>query len=422
MAYKIEPFDIWHFLCVRCHNYTPTVKCRIDFGGRVDAEALKQAVTLSKKTIPLIGCCILERRGVPRWAEMGFTGEDMVAAEPAGGDTEAQIARHLTGAMDITAEPQMKITIVKGVNGDTLCINISHIVCDGAGAKQYIYLLGEIYTRLLAGQPPPAQSFEQRGLEPILAPIGLRKKARILRSGFRTYSELELQACGETGSETGGREIHIVKRTLPKESFGAFKTFLNSNQATVNDGFMALFARAYCKNNGVDRVLLPSTMDLRKYMPQGIKYGISNYTSDCMCDISAGPGDSIAKTVASVSAQMRAYKSGDEILKSILKWDMMVRFIPYKTLRFIYMKRIIHPTVYYTNMGILNENLLNYDFLPITDAFLTTTERQLPYLQLNVSTYDSRCTINSILRGSRRDRLYAERMLDDICEEARAPI
>jgi NRPS condensation-like uncharacterized protein len=61
MKYKVEIFDTWEQLCTLvCDS---VIRCRIDFEGRIDQDRLIQAITLSIRTIPHIGCCFDDSSG-----------------------------------------------------------------------------------------------------------------------------------------------------------------------------------------------------------------------------------------------------------------------------------------------------------------------------------------------------------------------
>lgn len=133
MRYKTEVFDLWQHLCRDV--YDPLIRCRIDFEGFVDEEILRRAVTVSIKTIPMIGLCFGGGRFRPRWTDKGFTGSDIVSVIESALNPEKDILKYLSGVIDFPNEPQLKIFVVRRAEGDTLCVIISHIACDGAGFK-----------------------------------------------------------------------------------------------------------------------------------------------------------------------------------------------------------------------------------------------------------------------------------------------
>ncbi|MDR1061816.1 MAG: hypothetical protein LBL83_11570 [Clostridiales bacterium] len=425
MKYKAEAFDIWQNLCKTVLGYEPLIRCRIDFAGRVDLRALKQAVDLSIHVIPLIGCCFSDSRNRPRWVEKNFTSEDMIrvieADSSAGDNAERQIARLLSSDFDAAKEPPLNILLIRRAYGDTLCVIISHMVCDGGGFKQYLYLLGNLYTALESGRPVSIQPFNPqvctRGLQPLFKGVKLKEKARILCSKNNAYGSANKK--GQQGVSFGkdGSEPHMKTRGISNGHFERLKSFAKMHGATVNDILMALYARAFCKNTGTEKIMLPSTMDLRKFMPPGANFGISNYASTCMCHISVQATDSLADTLRQVSGQMWAHKTGNAILKPTLFWDMLTHFLPYSLVKLYFANVVTVPAILYSNLGILDQNLLRFGNLLIENAYSTSSIKPAPYLQINASTYNGCCTLCCDFYGSDIDEKWVNVLLDDICAE-----
>ncbi|MDR2649542.1 MAG: condensation domain-containing protein [Clostridiales bacterium] len=420
MTNKAEPYDIWFYLTYLWKEINdPLIRCRIDFDGPVDEDALKRAVTLSLNTVPVIGCSFECHSRGPRWVNKNFTGEDIVRVIESGIDLESRVIQCFTVGITVETEPLLRIYILRRAGGDTLCAVISHIVCDGAGFKQYLYLLSDIYTELKNGREPPAQSYYRRGIKPLFAGVSLKEKIKIQRSRsyINAYSYSNMKYQRGVDFRDGGAEAYMLRRTLSKESFYRIKRFAKMRNATINDSLMALFARAFCKNTGAESIELPSTMDLRKFVPQGVKYGVSNYTSNCVCDISVQPNDTLGQTITRVSEQMRVHKSGKDILKSVLDWNLTVSLTPYRLLKRIYEDNTIHPIVSFTNFGIINSELLNFDNTAINSIYITVSIKPRPYLLLSASTFNDACTLSSNIYGSRNDKIFIDKLFDDICSE-----
>jgi NRPS condensation-like uncharacterized protein len=424
MINRVEPYDIWFYLTYLSKEINdPLIRCRIDFDGRIDEEALKRAITLSLETAPILGCCFDGRSNRPKWVNRGFTGEDMVRVVESGIDTESGIIRYFSAGIEVESEPLLKIYVLRKTQGDTLCVIISHIVCDGVGLKEYLYLLSGIYTELKSGREPREQFNYRRGIKPLFADIGLRERIRIQRSrGFvNAYSADGIR--GQRGIDFikgGDSAAYMLKRTLPKESFYKLKSFAKERNGTINDSLLALFARAFCKNTGMASIRLPATMNLRKFIPEGVKYGVSNYAAIFLCDIPVRADDTLAQTIALISEQTREHKSGKKVLKSVLDWNLIARLIPYPRLKKLYADIITHPIVSFTNFGITDSKLLNFDALPITETYITVSIKARPYLLLAVSTFNDCCTLSSNIHGSFSDKIYIDKLFDDIFAEVEA--
>jgi len=416
MHYKVVPFDKWQYMCGTSFHHDPLIRCRIDFDGHLDEDVLTRAVTLSLKTIPLLGCCFDGKSVRARWVDKGFTGKDMVSVTAADEDVEKQVYQYMAGRLDFAVDPQLKVTVVRSHDSDIMCVLISHIVCDAAGFKEYLYLLGRLYTALYNGEEPPPQAFLDRGTQPLFVDTTWQERRRILRSAPDSHVFPDRNQIG-INFDSGEPRVYMENRVVFEDGLAALKAHGQAQGATVNDGFMALYSRAFCKNTATQHVWMPSTIDLRKYIPEGTPYGITNYTTNCLCDVLVKPEDSLADTIAQISRQMWTYKSGKDPLKPVLLWNRTVRWVLHPILRMVFAKVIQLPIVFYSNFGIIDAALLRFADVPVNDAYLTAGLRPRPYAHLNLSTFQNRCTVTCNFIGSDLDQQFFVHVLDDMCAE-----
>lgn len=419
MAHKVEAFDIWQFFCSQI--YDPLIRLRIDLDGRIDEDTLKRAVTVSLQTVPLLGCCFEGRGRKPKWVEKGFTGEDMVGVYPIETDAEDQILRQFSLVIDPSAQPQLKINIVRHPGGDTLCVIITHLVSDTTGLKQYLALLSRIYTQLAHGEQPQPGHPLTRGTKPLFTGVGWRQKWRILRSPAPANNGAVAAQQG-IDSHAGGTDIYMDTRALSVDVFSSFVAFLTAHEATVNDAMIALYARAFCHVTGTNTVAFPCTIDWRKFIPASLGYGITNYSGNCPCLFSVRPGDSLADTLAQASQQMQVYKTGNDVLRSVLGWNLAVRFIPYASLRKSFVTAVPQPVVSFTNLGVIDPKQVDFAGVPVRSAYLTASIKPRPYLQLTASTYKGACTLSCNIIGGPEDKAVIDALLDDIVQEVSTAI
>ena len=417
MRYKAEAFDVCQYLCWEV--YDPLVRCRIDFAGRIDEETLKQAVTESLGTIPLMGCCFEGSGRKPYWLARGFTGDDMVRVVEAGSDADGEITSALSSRIDFRAEPQLKIIIVRCGEADTLCAVVSHLVCDAAGFKQYLCCVAGIYTKMRHGEPISAPRRYPRGTKPLYARTGLLEKIRIWRIPQPVH-EYKLKDQGGVDFHAGTSDTYMEHRSLSPQEFASFRAFAKQNGATVNDGLMALYARAFCRETGTTHLALVSTIDLRRFIPAGVPYGITNYAGNCECVILVRPSDPLESTFAQISSQMRIYKTGKFALRGAIGCDLAMRLFSFSWLKKNFIAHAPPATVGFTNLGILYPTELDFDGLPIRSAYLTAAIKPRPYLQLTASSFEGSCTLSINIYGSQKEQHLADTILDDIASEIAA--
>jgi NRPS condensation-like uncharacterized protein len=139
-----------------------------------------------------------------------------------------------------------------------------------------------------------------------------------------------------------------------------------------------------------------------------------------MCRISFSKDDSLADTVQQVSRQMQVYKTGNNILKSPLSWELAVRFTPYASLKRNFINSVSIPPVYFSNLGVLDRNLLCFGNSVIKDAYLAAAINAAPHLLLNASTFDNRCTLTCYFYGSERDQQWVITFLGHLAADIEA--
>lgn len=118
-----------------------------------------------------------------------------------------------------------------------------------------------------------------------------------------------------------------------------------------------------------------------------------------------------------VSKQMKQQKSGNECLKPVMMLEIAMNIIPFHTMSKLFNKVFTIPVVSFTNLGVIDKNLLNFGSEKIKYAYLTGAVKYVPYFQISVSTYDDVCTLSCNLYGTEEDRKSIDEFLTDVKEE-----
>ncbi|MCL1879141.1 MAG: hypothetical protein FWF71_00715 [Actinomycetia bacterium] len=423
MGYKVEAFDKWQYLMGASFNYRPLIRCRIGLDGRIDTDMLKQAVAASLATFPL--AAFRFGRGFLRahWQDDGLGAEDIVHVADltamGGADAEEETLRLLLEEIDPEGGPQLRLNIARRADGDTICMTASHIIADGAGFKEYLYLLCELYTKIKRGQAAEPGPFVKRGMGPLFAGFGLAGKLRLV---FSKYSSHRFKGdLGQLGVDFPGGESRAFSevRAVSAAGLAALRTLAKASGGTVNDALMALFARAFCNLSGTTGIVMPATIDLRRFIPEGMGCGISNYTTFCVCRLTVGPQDTLADTIKQVSAAMGAYKSSDDVLATYAKWKLM-SMLAFFYLRWVFPIIIHPPIVTFTNPGIIDAQRLGFDGLGVKAAYIMPAIHQRPQLQVCSSTFKGCCYLSSNNYGTASDQQFVAAVLDKMHGEAEA--
>lgn len=411
MKYKVrtEAFDLMQYFYSSAHD--PLIRARIRFEGRIDPELLKRAVNLSVLAVPVVQCSFSSQ--THGWEHRGYQADQIVkvveSAEP------GREERLLLDAIDLNSESPLKIHLVRGEASDALCVILSHLVADGAGFKQYLYLLSSLYRRCrkAPGYIVPPEPMD-RDVGQVFQGMSLAERIRVLRAPMENKKQKESMYLPL--KEDQGEPVTVLSR-LDGELFSSVKQFAKKAGVTVNDLLLVAYGRAHHTLTGCQSLTLPCPVDLRNYLPEGAKCGICNLTSNYMCEFSVKEGDTFQETLGKVHGQMSAQKGSRDCLKGPMILDLLFRALPYSAAKKTFDKSFSIPVVSFTNLGVLDWRKLDFGNGKITDAYLVTAVKRPPSFQVSVSTYGGCCTLSSSLYAAEKNREIAESFLREMVSE-----
>lgn len=408
---KAETFDIMQYFYGSVHH--PLIRCVLRFDGHIREDILKKAVNLSIQPVPQLSCCFCARGWRPFWQDCGFTAENMVSVTEEEIDDENQCENLLAAVIDITSQPPLKIHLVKGETSDILCIIVHHTLCDAAGFKEYLYLLCASYNFCCGlGARPDFKPYPRRaGL--LFSEMGFIEKLRLLTSKYSVPGHEKQMAF----SMQGGSKPAFVFRGIWADNFLRIKQSAKNRNTTVNDALLTAYIRVLRRELGLNSITVPCPVDLRKYLPDSCKYGITNLTSNYICQIDFKEDETFEETLKKVSSQMKQQKSDKRCLKGILLLDIIFHMLPFPVLQRIFPKIFTIPVVSYSNLGILDGGRLRFGTAAAQDVHMAAAVKKVPYFQLTVFTFEDCCCLNCNLYAAERDKKKMEQILNQVGQE-----
>jgi len=404
---KAEAFDLMQYLYKTAHE--PLIHGVLCLAGHVDETVLQRAVTLSSKAVPPVLMRFKMRRSRPVWEDAGHTGGDAVKLiSPEEPET---VLRLLAGLIDVSRGPQLKIHIVRNPARDVLVIIMNHMVCDGAGFKEYLYLLARLYTACARGEDVQV-STAPRGASQLFYGFGPARKRAIFFSKYDLSKQKNHPGYPLKGNQT--RPV-FVTRTIGEQDLLEIKQSAKKLNATVNDMMMTAYIRVLSRKVGRERIVMPCPVDLRRYLSPKRPHGICNLTSNYICDVRAG--GSFEDTLTQVKEQMHAQKSADDCLKPVMLLELLFHLLPFGAARKIFPKTFKIPVLSYTNFGILDRDRLCFDKAAVTGGFLTGAIKSVPSFQVAVSTLGGEATLSCNLYGTLQDENEIADLLEKMCRE-----
>lgn len=370
----------------------PLMYCHVELTGGLDTEKLKQAVSASSQFVPEILWVYDGYHN--RFIDKGFTVKDVVqTTEPASPQWE------------INKAPQLQITVRQKQHTASVVFGMSHVLADGTGFLQYLYLLAALYN----GEGPHVKNI--REIAPVLG------RACV---GRRTMQSRHGKACAvqPLRSQSQGNGFFCLCATVSGEDWAALRVKAKSSYATLNDVFMSAYARVIARRQSIACVTLSCPADLRRFHPMPDAITIANMTGiyrEVTVDIE--PDDPFCRTLSQVNIEMNLQKSRRRCFSGIplLNWSYP-KFPRWFVAQAIKKTYHIMP-VSYTNIGVIDDKKLLFNGCQITDCFVTGTYRLPPDFQLSISTFRDTCKLNCAFVGELFEEKPVQEILDQVRQE-----
>lgn len=405
---RAELWDQMHLFFQQYNDHQ--LHCVLYFSGLLDFDCIKKAVLMTMRILPELSSRYVEGRGRPYWEKIDPIADEIVTLADTD-STQGEIDSFLTGETDTFKGPQLRVRVVRSAEKDALCILMNHMICDGAGFKEYLYLLARVYTQVKKDPAfePACKAVGSRSTGQIVRQISLPDKIKawfMPNAQPKQNSQLAFPLSGDAGAAP-----YILTYKLNCEQFLKLKQYGKKQAATMNDVVLAAFIRALFKTvdvkNGA-RITVPCIMDLRRYLPDKKAEAICNLTSTILCDVEFKSGESFDETVAKVKRVMDKQKSQYPGLKALLLLELVFKLFPYRTAKKLIGRYFVNPLISLSNIGIIDENRLVFDTMQPEDAFITGAIKYYPYFLLALSSFRDSITFTVGLRGTEKDRRRVE--------------
>jgi NRPS condensation-like uncharacterized protein len=333
--------------------------------GSLDPELLSRAVRMSLDAQPVLGCSFRTDESKAYWSRLSALDEKDCFSVFETTDPD--------GAMDAfqseeiqDAGPQAVAVLLRAPDADHLGIKISHVLADGQAAKQYAYLLADVYTRLesdpsYAPDPDLARRPTARDVWAQLSPDERREARKAKSWADPTWV---VPAKGDSG-----RGLTFRAASLGPDAFSALKAYGRTHEATVNDMMLTAVFRACVERfdppPGVPLSLM-CTADLRRYLPDSDRLPIANISISGSLDIERVDGESFDETLRRVRERMLAwartcYGAGPAVNAERLAGlgYRVTKALLGLTFRMAGSSGKTYP--WFTNIGIIDESRLSFD-------------------------------------------------------------
>lgn len=401
MKHKAEIFDQLQYLYDTTGFNDHQLHGTLYFENHLNAPILQKAVEALTEVLPILSRVYRNHGSASCWEDT----DTFNKAELFETVSTKEAFDHFTfSKTNAETGPQIKVCLLQG-DRDAVSIVMNHMVCDGAGFKQCLYLLAEIYSRLLENPDdlPKFQLDGDRSFRPIVGDISFLQRVKILLFGGKDNNQRSTALFPMDNSAK--TEPFIVVHPLPPEIYKNIRTFCKAQNATVNDLLLTAYFRALSKLLGIygQSLSVPIMIDMRRYLEDKTFYAPTNLSSTAAVTVSVAPDEDFIGTLCKVKNEMRIKKSGLIGMSPFIKLDVLYRvFI--KTSFNKLQNGLRNPNICMTNIGILDSEKLLFKGSPLLDAIVCGSIKYRPHFQMSVSTYRDKMTLCANLYGSNKDR------------------
>lgn len=393
--YNVQPLDLMQFINTKYHD--PFIHELIEFENGLNTDKLIQAIDKLVDAFPLLKC-YYDQKSNSFIENEHCTVRDLLRI-----DNDADRNVLLKEALD-TDNKLIQLTLSKNI----LVITISHMICDGSGFKQLIYLLCDIYN---GNSDENLDYLMTRELSQLTKELTgtTAITLKMLISMIGNYKSMPVYA------KTDDENVYVLERTISRQIMSKVHSSAKKQGATLNDVFLTAYARALGKLYGLTKINIPCTVDLRKYAKG--KAGIANLTGTYNLNIKLKNDTSFDKTLTDASAIMQKQKmtkndiAGPMLLVSKYEKSTLEKFLK------LYGGMNTSASADYTNLGVLDDKKLVFDGTTVKNAVGYSGLNKAPSFQIAVSSFHGETTVTSLVRCSKEEKEKANLILDTVVRE-----
>lgn len=372
----------------------PLMYCRMEIIGNLDVARLKNAIEISSQFVPEILYSYNFRRGC--FVNQCFTVDDTVIIN------QPDLLK--IPQWDLGQRPQLQIVICGEGRKDTIIIGMSHILTDGEGFLQYLYLLASIYN----GEVPGTHLQNKRKIAPILKNIHVQPPTEQTKNGRRA-------AVPPLRSVSNGTQYFCLNCKIAPDELAAIQEKAKKCCVSLNDVFMTAYVRVIAHLQNINKVVIPCPADLRRFQSMSDNLTVANMTGIYKhLTVEISHQHTFTTTLMQVHIEMTLQKSRYRCFAGIKSlncvFNKVLRQVLAGAVKATY--RLLPAS--YTNIGIVDHNKLHFTNSEIISCYLTGTYRLPPDFQLTISTFQNVCTLNSTLVGTAGDDIIGQRILDQV--------
>lgn len=422
--------DISNYI-FRYKNANFQIQAVMKLDGRLDFDKLSKAVRLSFDAEPVFGCRFVKSTH-PYWKRINDIDCDEFCTFEETDNPDAAVQKFLDIPLDLDRGPMVKVKLIRSGQSDTLCVKVSHVCCDGAGAKEYFLLLSDIYSQIDKESSGyiPIQSIRNKNDQiRLFKALDIDASKAILNS--KTKMGLPFWKFPWKNNRIGA--TRFVTCRLSNSQLDEMKSYSKARGATINDLILTAIYRAMFEISKPPYDVpmeIPITLDLRRYLPDQKAEAIRNLSGGLITKIARKKNESFPETLSRVMSKTKILKNGHPGIE-FAAWAEQVENMDFNQFDsyFKNLSQIIDMTSYnpfyvndkcgiaLANLGFVSKSPIKFGEHTVTDAYIIPPVVRAPGILLVASTYNGILTLSVGYYEPSVHRSVMEKLLNKIKDE-----
>ena len=416
MIIKAELWDKMQFLFR--HYYDRMVHCVLYYDKPINIDILKQIIVWTVEKVPVLHSSFRYNAVEPYWETKDYTIDDIVTVDLNCNDIEQSINDVIYECIPTDNNVQIKIGAFCDNNKSALAIIVNHMCFDGGDFKYFLYKLSENYNKLLNKNYNLEIKQGSRSYDAVYTNL-TDEERKIAEGLYKNISNVKDEHTFPLTNDSKLDKTAIHRRKIPEDLFLKFKQIGKVMGVTVNDLILTFYITALYKIGNYskqDSLAIPCMVDLRRYMEDSTKTGLTNHTGFMICNIEK-LGNDINDTLIQVIRSIHKNKSDKYMgLYSLPLLKLAYGIFPYIISETAIRIGYLNPLIGMSNIGVLNINKLKLGNSNLIDGFMTGGVKYKPYMQLALTTIKNEITMTVAIRGNDEDKKIVNKFFDYIID------
>lgn len=380
-----NPLNILH--TIGFDQLYPVIRCQLTFSDPLDQQRLVKAINLTAQVVPELFCRY--EMSDNSWQPAVTDGQEVLNILPA----DAQ----LDATPDWEKDAQVRFDLQPDGAGNRLTITMSHILTDGSGFKQYLYLLSNCYSQGERAIKGVTNVVNLDWLKTLLKQYPASAKQGNVDHPTKPLSLPQLtNATGEKPrpNVSGWRLTSDMTRSLINAT--------HAQGVTVNDVLLTTFGKAVqAFDREGDELAIPCPTDMRQKIeedPAALR--IANHTARFNPAIQSPRDEPVSVSVQKMHVEMQRLKDSDQFLDSVRSLMAQYQTESIKKLQEIVEANYHVRAIAFTNFGIIDDSRLVFAENTVTNCLMTGSFRYAPMFQVACSTFKGQLSLGFNMIGT----------------------